>query len=114
MASIRNFMDISTGHISKPTRDWLDEFCNRVWDRGVEPSGDEARLCGGATPYGWFLYVPEAGAEPEECPDDLAACFRAARRRRVPYILFDRDAPEVRGLPQYGSYCARCGADGDA
>lgn len=79
---------ISTGHVSKKTDYLLSTGEIRTYMRG---------------PYGWILYVhPDQDLEPGYWPEELAAVADWARKQGFEYVLFDRDADTVEGLPIYG------------
>jgi hypothetical protein len=97
-ANIRTFLDLSTAHLSLPTRKWLDAQCATIDPLNREKHSECLSLMG-ATDAGWFLWVDP---EPEtEYPSDLAACMRYALNEDCAYILFDADAPECDDLPSY-------------
>jgi len=87
---IRKFLDLSTGHLTEKTREWISsfEFPNR-----------SNPLIGAETAFGWFLYVQaERG---EGVPDDLWSVMRFAQRLGCEYLYFDADAEVVDGLIYY-------------
>lgn len=83
---LRAFLDLSTGHLTLETREWLDErahrsvVCSLGLDRWVAP-----------TPCGWFVYA-DRNVTGDHVPDDLLACMRKAREIGAEYILFDSNA----------------------
>ena len=89
---LRLFFDCSTAHLTRETRNWLDE---RAVDAAAHRS---ARIdAPSATPFGWFLWAERVpGAE---VPLDLARIMRHARKLGAEYVLFDCDAPESADLP---------------
>jgi hypothetical protein len=102
MPTIRNFLDLSTAHLSEATRDMLDEADFR--DGGFCP--------GGRMSYGWFLYADESSKQDgswypneetrgEDMPADLWRCMAYARAHNCDYVLFDADAPIDPNLPTY-------------
>lgn len=95
--TLRAFLDASSGHLSPDTWAWLDA---NFADEGLRDPRNHAagQLAGGRTRYGWFVYAPE---EPPAVavPDDLAAVLRHAHRLGAEYVLFDRDAAPLPGLP---------------
>lgn len=100
MAMVRKFLDLSTGHLTQVTRMTLDSLFNCEWDRRSD-DGVHAlarKMCGGATPTGWFVYA-RGEFEAGEIPADLRSCMLAAKRSRCDYILFDADAPLDPRLP---------------
>lgn len=88
--NLRNFMDLSTAHLTPATRGWLEkvsgEFALNHWVA--------------ATPYGWFLWCDEENAE-GSIPADLFGCMTYARQNGAFYVLFDRDAEQLTDLPTY-------------
>lgn len=89
---VRRFLDLSTAHLSPAARDWLE---NKDW-------ADSSSLPGGATSYGWFVYAPaEFPMNDDEMPPELAGVLRFARSHGTDYVLFDRDAMEIDGLPTF-------------
>jgi hypothetical protein len=88
LKNARRFLDCSTGHVSRATADLLDTECNG-WPF----------IGGRISETGWFVYAhPEP---PEGTPDDLKAVMAYARGNGFDYILFDRDADDVDGLPTF-------------
>jgi hypothetical protein len=96
---LRAFLDLSTGHLTQQTREWLD---NLDW-KTEGPAG-------GAGPHGWFIYAhddnscqPSAPHAPSgEFPPDLWACIEKAKELGADYVLFDCDAePNPDLLPVY-------------
>ncbi|MGQ7794438.1 DUF5983 family protein [Faunimonas sp. B44] len=82
--TVRNFLDLSTGHLTRRTRDWLE---------------NDAPISLAKTEYGWFLYAPEDRIT--WYPQDLWACLQKAREMGCCYALFDCDAERVDYLPYY-------------
>ena len=54
---IRPFLDLSSGHLSPDTQDWLDAQLADAVLRAPENS-HAAMIAGGKTRYGWFVYAP--------------------------------------------------------
>ncbi len=93
---IRRFLDVSGGHLSAATWDWLDrQLADDVLRAPSNSAG--ALLAGGKTRYGWFVYCPEEGAE--ELPQDLRKVLARARQSGAEYALFDCDAIPLEDLP---------------
>lgn len=90
-----SYLDLSTGHLSEATMDWLNE---------ATPARSH---CSGLTiaPYefGAFVSVPgESEAIDElECADDLKAVLRYARGINCDVLRFDSDGSTVSGLPRF-------------
>lgn len=89
--AIRLIADISTAHLSE---------------------ADAQRLTAGDTPtglrvmddeYGFLVAVPPAGDEAHlsRLPTTLHQCLSWAREQDAAFVLFDRDADPVEGLPTY-------------
>lgn len=90
--AIRLFLDLSTAHLPERYSEGL---------LGAEP---------GVTAYpfthGWLMWVPDdpddsSAAMDEPVPDEILAIQRYARQRDCDYVMFDRDADRVAGLPTW-------------
>lgn len=93
---IRRFQDVSSGHLSPETWDWLDaEFADEMLRN--PSSKTAAALAGGRTRYGWFVYAPEAPFS--DVPADLADILAEASRQGAEYVLLDCDAVPNQDLP---------------
>jgi hypothetical protein len=93
---IRNFLDVSSGHLSPDTWAWLD--AQLADDALRNPrNAHAALLAGGRTQYGWFVYAPEDGLD--GIPDDLVRVLQLARRLGADYALLDCDALPNLDLP---------------
>ena len=92
---IRRFLEVSSGHLSPATWDWLDA---QLGDAVRDPRNDmAAQLAGGSIRHGWFVYAPEDPTD--SLPEDLASVLAAARRQGAEYALFDCDALPNQDLP---------------
>ena len=93
---IHRFLDARSGHPSAETWAWLDAQLadNLLRDPAAEHA---ARIAGGRTRYGWFVYAPED--MPEDLPADLTALLRSVRAHGAEYVLLDCDAAAIAGLP---------------
>jgi len=80
-------LDISTGHLSRPTVDILDKHASK-WP-----------VAGWSGIHGWIIYVHDE--RPDDCPDDLWACIEYARAHGAGYVRFDADADRVDELPYH-------------
>ena len=78
----REFLDVSTGHISQGTATWL---------------ADHKRTAIHATDYGWFIW--SGLFEDITIPDDLRAVLAYARGKGCDYVMFDRDSDVIDELP---------------
>lgn len=91
---LRVFLDLSTGHLTPQTRDWMD-------GRAISARSDPFNgLCLASTSFGWFIYAGEQ-TEESEFPADLLTCLRKARELGAEYVLFDADASDGLDLPTY-------------
>ena len=93
---IRQFLDVSSGHLSVATWAWLD--AQLADDMLRDPKNTVAHgIAGGRTRYGWFVYACD-----EPCidlPADLARVCKHARACGADYILFDCDANPNQDMP---------------
>ena len=88
---IREFIVISTAHVSEATAKLLDNIPAKDWP-----------CAGGAyADYGWFVYAHDenAGVGKDAIPDDLFNVMTWARKQGCDYVLLDCDGEEVEGLP---------------
>ena len=83
--TIRNFLDLSTGHLKPETRDLM---LNDPGYPGVSMANE----------YGWFCYICEDNPVWDQ---DMKDCMAKARELGCLYILFDRDADLLDDLPYY-------------
>ena len=79
MATVRNFLDVSTAHLSDDDRAFLAD------DSPAE------------TDFGWFSYVHSE--RPDGMSDQLWAILRLAASHECSWILFDEDSAESDELP---------------
>lgn len=84
--------DISTGHLSLLTREWLSSDDRKPFSPARR---DEGFLI--STIYS----DPLSGVGASKMPPDLHLVLSAARVSGADYVLFDRDAPRVPDLPYY-------------
>ena len=93
--SIRQFLDLSTAHLDKPSKEWLSH----------EAESDSSTYGGH---YGWFAWAhrdPDNpghttfGGEDPRCPATLARIFEFACNNGCEYVLFDSDADSIDELP---------------
>ncbi|MGH0003166.1 hypothetical protein ACQU0X_24110 [Pseudovibrio ascidiaceicola] len=78
--NVRNFLDLSTGHLMTATRELLDAQALSITTYPNE--------------YGWLVRVPSEDSvlDLKSYPQDLLECMALARKKACDYILFDRDA----------------------
>lgn len=87
---IRQFLILSTAHVSPETGKMLDETEPKDWP-----------VCGGPwTTYGWFMWCHEEDLE-GNIPPELTMVFDYARSKGCNYVLFDRDGDQNDDLPQF-------------
>lgn len=93
--------EISTQHISPTTARWLREQ-GIIAANYSGPHSPMPVISLGATPYGWFMYVPEHfGERHRDIPDDLKNVLTFVRKLGIPYIYMDQDADTVDELPLF-------------
>lgn len=97
--SVRKYLDISTGHITKEDSERLaaDALARRPFHPIVEESW-----------YGWWVYAPTE-LKKEWAPEvsargyskEFIGVLAYARKHRCTWIKLDCDAPVVPGLPVF-------------
>ena len=93
--SVRRFLDVSSGHLSAATWEWLDGITS---DENLrDPRNSHAEILGGRTRHGWFVWASDA--PPATVPADLATLMRLARQRDCEHLLLDCDALPMEDLP---------------
>lgn len=98
---IRSFLVLSTAHLPEKTAQMLDEV---QWGSPEsERDADRPPTCGGTYGgYGWFMYVQDEGHDETDAEfPGLGQVFAFANKLGFSYVLFDRDAETVDGLPTY-------------
>lgn len=97
-ATVRQFLTLSTTHVSPAARQWLEAQAYLAAMEGTPEHNV------GAMFYGWFVYVdgPDSIKDSSIHPDLYAACGRAAGLG-CEYMLFDADAPVLDGLPEWAT-----------
>lgn len=100
MDTKRSILDISTGHVSFPSRAWLEE--QSAISLAYRAETDErpvATIAGFG--YGWFMTAhPPEGAR-EVIPADINRILEYARAEQCDFVVFDRDADTVDELPSF-------------
>jgi len=94
---IRTFLDCSTAHVSFETAEWLAE----IGQLNASGDGDGGQFAISSTHYGWFLHVGKIDGMPEPAATDLAPIFEKARAAGADYVMLDRDADKLDGLPVF-------------
>jgi len=79
-------LELSTAHLTPDTASRLDNEPPHAWP-----------VSGGATAYGFFIYAHDQNDG--LIPEDLWLCCETARQQGCSYLLFDRDADVLPGLP---------------
>jgi len=82
---VRDFLDVSTAHISPAAKVWLE---------GVQGNHAVANF-----EYGWFWVVPQS--DTELLHKDLEPIAEYASKAGCHHILFDRDADTIDALPTH-------------
>lgn len=89
---IAKYLDISTGHVSKETAEWIEEqTTTRSFEGGVI-----AYMKG---EYGWIVYVHEEVGD--DVPLDLVEVLVYARKKKCIWIMFDADGEQIKQLPMF-------------
>lgn len=91
--AVVNMLDISTGHITESTNDWLSEM-----DKNPMPG-----FLAYPREYGWLIPVLhyEDMTHITNIPRDLIAVIYYAKGRGCAWINIDRDADYEEELPTY-------------
>lgn len=97
-------VEISTAHLTKEVSDILDTLQDTAENREM-PSAGHCDWRDGVvvSPYRYGAWVRRFsdGIEYDDMPECLKACFAYAAQRGAAWILFDRDADIVDGLPSF-------------
>lgn len=97
---IRSFLDLSTGHVSRETSEWLNARAQATIE-AEHANSEPPVLWVASTGYGWFLYARHDLEILDRIgvPEDLKAVMRLASEMAAEFIMFDRDAPILDNLP---------------
>lgn len=86
---VRTFLDLSTAHLPEHLCQNLGGYSSiRAWE----------------TEYGWFMWAPgdiDDDPDYDDVPDEVRAIWRFARAHGCHYVLLDRDAEILDGLPSW-------------
>ncbi len=93
--TVRRFLDVSGGHLSAATWEWLDG--NTSDDTLRDLRNPHAEILGGRTRQGWFVWASDVPAS--TVPADLASVMRLARQQGCEHVAFDCDALPMEDLP---------------
>jgi hypothetical protein len=93
--AVRRVLDLSTGHLPQ-------QVCNQL-------NSYEGVTAYELSDHGWLCYVPEDpeahandyGVDGDGVPSTLLRLQVIARAAGCDYLLFDRDAARIPGLPRY-------------
>ncbi|GGG18510.1 DUF5983 family protein [Paenibacillus abyssi] len=85
---------LSTGHISKETKEWIDKSDEEpvpltIYEKSI---------------YGWMILVPQDDRDAEllkDVPESLQAVIEYAVRHDCSWVMLDCDANCIPELPQY-------------
>ncbi|CAX24287.1 conserved protein of unknown function [Methylorubrum extorquens DM4] len=90
---VRNFVVVSTAHLTEPTARCLDRTPANQWPCLGGPYGE----------YGWFVYAHDENshAGPDPIPDDLFGVMTWGRKHGFDYILFDCDGDLIEDLSSH-------------
>lgn len=97
MVEERTSAVISTGHISHHTAEWLHQQGEVAADYHRDLEMPEINIASDI--YGWSIYCDENPSE--VWPPDLVRIMRFIRSKGYEYVVFDRDADYVEGLPVF-------------
>lgn len=83
---IYKYLDLSTGHITNETANWLD----------TNPEGVIVYSKGG---YGWFIHVSEEFDD--EVPKELVTVLEYARKKKCNWLVLDADGELIDELEHF-------------
>jgi hypothetical protein len=89
--NVMKYLDCSTGHVSKKTKNWLD------WAAGTNVVGQTI----GSYEFGFFISVPPTGEFHEDIPADLRQLLDVARGAECALLRLDADGDYIDGIPTY-------------
>lgn len=96
---VHRLLALSTVHVSESSREWLTEQANL--DGGFSLVVYEKSI------YGWFIPIIDkselidTGFRVEGIPQDVQDVLKFAHQNGCTWLMFDRDADQVEGLPVY-------------
>lgn len=94
MLEIRQFLTLSTAHLTPKTRKLLDDIA-------ADKVCNDHLVVYPKSEYGWFVY-PYEYHKSNDMPNDLKQCLQVACNNQCTLICFDRDAePDGLELPIY-------------
>jgi hypothetical protein len=96
----KSILDLSTAHVSVPSRGWLDEqSAISLAYRSVSDERPVATIAGFG--YGWFLTANPPDGALEAMPEDISRLLEYARSHNCDYVVIDRDADTLEELPAF-------------
>jgi len=101
MEAKKSILDISTGHVTLPSREWLDAqaVISAAYRDEAKDEAPISTIAGFG--YGWFLTANPSESALKRMPEDVKAILAYARSRRCAYVVLDRDADAIDELPSY-------------
>lgn len=101
MEAKKSILDISTGHVTLKSREWLDAqaVISTAYRDEAKDEAPISTIAGFG--YGWFLTANPSESALERMPEDVKAIVEYARSQRCDYVVLDRDADAVDDLPTY-------------
>lgn len=96
---IRQFLDLSTAHVSLAARVWLNEQAALNHEDGAHPRCWHVA----SHVHGWWMHAGASDevTDMEGVPIDLWPVCTYARANDCYFILFDKDGDQIGGLPVY-------------
>ena len=94
MPDIWRMLDLSTGHVSFETSEWIE--------RNIENPNCDLTIYN-KSEYGWWMRVPDEMDDSDELdiPSDLRVVLEYARHHGCLWVMFDRDAETISRLPEF-------------
>lgn len=89
---IRKFLELSTGHVTRETSEWLDaEAQDQVHGKAVTNIF--------STDGGWFIWADEEWLTGRGAPKDLLNLAAFAKSYECDYLMLDCDGERIDTLP---------------
>jgi hypothetical protein len=89
--NVMKYLDCSTGHLSKETKDWLESVS------GTNAIGQTIA----SYEFGFFISVPPSLEFHDDVPADLRAILNAAHLVECSILRLDASGDYIDGLPTY-------------
>lgn len=87
---IQKYLDLSTGHVSAATAEWLDMNARKLISYKIQLKGE----------YGWLIFALSEEFD-VEVPEDLLKVINYAKAKKCTWIMFDRDGATIDKLPYF-------------